>query len=316
MDSYDYSFARSTWGIIVKSLSIYSKRSNVLFVPFLIVGLVNAVLWKLAFEMIPPFVVEPGFTEDFLIRLIDYLTFTIPIIIIFGLISWVIEAIPAGLIVKYTSDAIEGKPASLHSSLKTTASKTILLLSVALIREHLVILGLVLLVIPGIIIAVLFSLAIQLIVIEERGIYESLRRSKEMVTKRPWQAFSILLFVTALTGLGGAIAEIISSDLLMATGYVRLFIINAAVSAVKPLRPIALTYLYYSLRAEERLAAAYRPREPVFPAPQRRERGFPTAAGYHPRFCYKCGQRLPSDAIYCPRCGVRVRTWHQASFSR
>ncbi|KYH41354.1 MAG: hypothetical protein AYL33_004520 [Candidatus Bathyarchaeota archaeon B63] len=301
MDYHNHGHAGSTWGIIAGSLSLYSRGFNLLFFPFLTVGLINTVLWKLALDMIPPFVMEPGFTEDFLIRLIDYLTFTTPIVMIFSVISLVIEAIPSGLIVKYASDIIEGKPAGLRSSLDAAASKAIYLLSAALIRDLLVVLGLFLFIIPGIIIAVLFSLATQLIMIEGRGVYGSLRRSKEMAMRRPWQAFSILLFIAVLVVLGAAIAEMISSDL-MVTGYIRLFIINTAISLVKPLQPIALTHLYYSLRAEEGLAAAYRPYRPGFPA-----------AGYHPRFCYKCGQRLPSDAVYCPRCGVRVRTQHQAS---
>jgi hypothetical protein len=244
MSSVDSGPARSVWEIIGRSLSLYLRRFNVVFFPFLIVGLVNVVLWSFALDMIHPFDVEPGFTEEFLIQLIDYLTFTIPVIIAFTVASLVIEAVPAGLVTEYTSDIIEGKPASLQSSLWTAASKAVWLFSVALIRELLVILGLVLFLIPGIIVAVLFSLAIQLIMIEERGIYESLRRSKKMVTKRPWQAFSILLFVAVLTCLGAAAGEVVSSSLFMATGYLRLFIIYAVISTVRPLQPIAMTYLY------------------------------------------------------------------------
>ena len=306
MADLSYYSTESVGEILVKSLRFYCDRFSALFLPFLITSLIESVLWNLAFSLIPHFDVQPGFTENFLVQFINYLTFVTPIVVSFALISWVINALPAGLIVKYSSDILERRPSSLISSLKRVTYKIPSLLSVGLIQGLLVILGLVLLVIPGIIIAVVFSLAIQAAIIEDSGIIESLRKSKKLVAKRPLKAFSILLFMFLLTTLGGAVGETLCSRLIIVEGYIRLLIISIAISAAKPLQPIALTYLYYSLSAGQKLEAERGVYPPVYSAPQQMGQKM-TRIEYHPKFCYKCGQKLPSDAIYCPRCGVRVK---------
>ena len=307
MPNSSYYSAMPVREILVESLRFYCERFNVIFLPFLIASLIKSALWKFAFSLIPHFKIQPGFTENFLIQFINYLTIVIPIIIVFVLASWIIDIFPVGSTVKYSSDILEGRPPSLVSSLKTATSKIFPLLSIELIRGALVILGLVLLIIPGIIVAVILSLAIQVMIIEDLGTFESLRRSRELVAKSPWRAFSILMFVFILTALGGVVGEIICSHLIMVEGYIRLVIISVAVSVVKPIQPIALTYLYYSLSASQRFTVRRETYQIISSAPQQTERELREIIRYYPKFCYKCGQKLPSDAIYCPRCGVKVK---------
>jgi len=307
MPNSSHYFSVSTGKILVKSLRFYCERFTALFPPFLIVTLINSVLWKITFDLIPHFKIQPGFTENFLVQFINYLTFMIPLIVVFVLASWIIDAFPTGLVIKHSSDILEGRPPSLASSLKMAASKILSLLSIGLIRGLLVTLGLVLLVLPGIIMAIFFSLAIQVAIIEKSGTFESLQKSKKLASKRPWQVFSILLFVFILTALGGMIGEIVCNHL-MIEGYIRWVIIGIFISVARPLRPIALTHLYYSLNADRKLIETREPFRPISSVPQRREQKLPEISGYHPKFCYKCGQKLPLDAVYCPRCGVRVKT--------
>jgi len=293
--------------IIIKSLRFYVNRFDILFFPFLIANLVKSILWRIAFDIIPRFEIQSGFTEKFLIQLINYLTIVIPIIIIFSLISWVIDVLPNGLITKYSSDILEGKTPSLRASLKNVAFNILSLLFLEFIKGLLVILGLILLIIPGIIMAIIFSLAMQVMIIERLGVFESLQRSRRLTSRRPWQVFSVLLFLFFLTVIVGILGENICSYLIGTRGYVRLPIIFIIVSVVKPVQPVALTYLYYSLSVTER---SIKPREtyrPIFSAPYRRKES-QELLGYHPRFCFRCGQKLPFDAVYCPRCGVKVRT--------
>lgn len=297
----------STREILAKSLRSYVNRFDVLFFPFLIANLIKSILWKLAFDLIPQFKIQPGFTENLLIQLISYLTFTIPIVTVFVLISWVIDILPNSLITKYSSEKLEGRTPSLIASLKTVTLNTFSLLSIGFIKELLVILGLILLIIPGIIMAVVFSLAIQVMTIERLGIFESLQKSRKLTAKRPWQVLSILLFLFFLTAIAGISGEIICSYLIRTKGYVRLVITLIIISIVKPVQPIALTYLYYSLSVDQRPIKIRETYRPVFPAPPRRK-GPQELIGYYPRFCFKCGQKLPPDAIYCPRCGIRVKT--------
>jgi len=299
----------STRKILVESLRFYADRFNILFFPFLILSLAESTLWKFAFDLIPPFKIQPGFTEIFLVHLIDYLAFVIPIIVIFVLISWVINIIPNGIVIKYSSDFLEGRPSSLRRSLRTVAFNIFPLLLTEFIRGLLVILGLILLVIPGIIMAVIFSLAVQVIIIEGLGTFKSLQRSKKLVAKEPWQTFSIFIFIFFLITVAGIGGEILSSYLWIRTElYVKLIITDMILSIAKPVQPITLTYLYYSLKADQKIMETHKIYPQVFPASPSRERERWELIEFHPRFCFKCGQKLPSDAIYCPRCGVKVKT--------
>jgi len=131
-------------------------------------------------------------------------------------------------------------------------------------------------------------LTLQVIVIEGCGIFKSLRISRKVTAKAFWTVFSVLMFLFILTILAIIVGEIVCDRLMVSVGYMRLFIIFASISAVKPLQPVSLTHLYLSLSASRDVLEVLH--GPIV----------------HPRFCPKCGQRLPPDAIYCPSCGCKV----------
>jgi len=291
--------------IILESLRLCFNNYDAVFPPFLLTSIVESLLWKVALDMIPSFEIQPGFTENFLVNFIQYLTFVIPLIILFALASWVIDAIPNGLATKYFSERIERRHISFLDSLRATSPSIPRLMLLGLISGILILLGSILLIFPGIIIAVIFSLAIQAMIIEGSGVCESLRKSKNIVLKKPWQASLILLFLLILMSAAGFLGENICARLMIGEIYLRLAIIFIMVSIVKPLQPAAFTYLYYSLSGRLQLPEIYGEHLPSAPTPYRE--GKIWIIKYHPNFCYKCGQRLPPDALYCPRCGVRVK---------
>jgi len=294
--------------ILGKALRFYGGKFHILFFPFLIVSLVNSILWKFALDLIPQFKVQLGFTENFLVQFINYLAFVIPILAVFGVISWLIDVFPSGFIVKYSSDIFEGRPSNLAVSFRAVISKVFSLLSASFITGLLVILGLVLLVVPGIIMAVIFSLTIQVIIIEGAGVSEGLRKSRELAARGWWQVFSVLASTFLLTVIAGVVGELLCSLLIITGIYFKLIITSIIMSIAKPLQPIALTYLYYSLSAGQKLPEIHKPYPQTVPVPPQMRREVQEPIGFHPKFCYKCGQRLPSDAVYCPRCGVKVKT--------
>jgi len=291
--------------IILESLKFCLNNYDALFPPFLLTNIAESFLWKIAFDMIPSFKIQPGFTENFLVNLIQYLTSVIPLIILFALACWIIDTIPNGLAIKYSSERIEGRSIGLLESLKTISLNIPRLMLLGFISGVLIILGFVLLIFPGIIMTVIFSLAIQAMIIEGSGVCESLRKSKNIVLKKPWQASLILLFLIVSMSAAGFLGENICARLMIGEIYPRLVIMFIIVSIVKPLQPAALTYLYYSLSGRLQLPEIYGEHLPSAPTPYRE--GKIWTIKYHPNFCYKCGQRLPPDALYCPRCGVRVK---------
>jgi len=274
----------STRDILVGSFRFYMDNFIALFFPFLAVSILKCIIWNFAFGIIPKFEVKPGFTEALIVRLLNHLAFTLPFIIAFILISRLIDVPPRALIIKYTVNKIGGADANLSKNSIFRRMPSFLLLE--FIKETLIILGLFLFVIPGLIMAVIFSLTLQVIVIEGCGIFKSLRISRRVTAKASWTVFSVITFLFILTILAIIVGEIMCDRLMVSIGYMRLFIIFASISAVKPLQPVSLTYLYLSL-SRDVIEILHGPI-------------------VHPRFCPKCGQRLPPDALYCPSCGCKV----------
>jgi len=277
-------YSISTKDILVGSFRFYMDNFIALFFPFLAVSILKCIIWNFAFGIIPRLEVKPGFTEVLIVRLLNYLASTLPFIIAFILISRLIDVPPRALIIKYTVDKMKGVNANLSENSVFSRMHSLFLLE--FIKEMLIILGFFLFVIPGLIMAVIFSLTLQAIVIEGYGIFKSLQISRKVAAKASWTVFSVLTFLFILTMLAIIIGEIMCDRLMVPVGYMRLFMIFALISAVKPLQPVCLTLLYISL-SRNVIEVLHGPIT-------------------HFRLCPKCGQRLPPDAIYCPNCGCRV----------
>jgi len=298
--------------ILSKSLNLYLAKYELFIIPFLAANLANNMLSQLMYSLMPEFLLPPDFTEEFLLWLINYLANAVPVIAIFAIINWAITTISNGIAVKCSSDMLNEKSPSLRTGLNSALSSILPLLAAGLIVGVLTVLGMILLIIPGIIAAVMFSLTVQVIMLEQLGVFTSLRRSRELVAGRWAKTFAVLLLVLLGTAVASLAGEVLVSSLGGLSGgaaeTARWLITSILMSLVQPLQPIALTYLYYTLRMRERAPKPAIPTSAQAPArpPAARPTG-PSLRGYRPRFCYKCGQRLPSDAIYCPRCGIHTR---------
>jgi hypothetical protein len=112
-------------------------------------------------------------------------------------------------------------------------------------------LGMLLLVIPGIIIAVVYWLYVPAIVVEKMSLGAALNRSSELTRGRRWSIFAILLLVALVSigveiavGLGAALLGALSSvETIVIASYALNAIIGAFVS-------VANAVTYYYLRAD------------------------------------------------------------------
>jgi hypothetical protein len=183
------------------------------------------------------------------------------------------------------------------------------LLTAGFVTGALMALGFVLFAVPGIIVTITFSLTVQVIMIERLGAFESLRRSRKLVANRWRKTLAVLLLVSVIMVATYIVGDFIVGLLGPMDWILTIIVRSIVISLGQPLQPIALTYLYYSMRLREEpferpttlppVAPVVMP--PTFPPPT-----YP--AGYQPRFCYKCGQNLPPDAVFCPRCGNQVKS--------
>ena len=158
-----------------------------------------------------------------------------------------ISNVVSGIIIKSASDLVEKRKTSLGRSLNFVISKLPSLLVASLIAGVLTFLGFLIFVIPGIILFIMFYLIVPAIVIEEKGVFDSLSRSKALVRKR-WLKTLVLSIILALI-IGGLALAI---DLILAPlGIYSSLASTLIISVIAPISPISSTFYYYSMRAKE-----------------------------------------------------------------
>jgi hypothetical protein len=221
----------------------------------------------------------------------------------------VITTVANGIVVGFSSEIFDGKPANIDVAIKSVRSSLSTLLMTGLVVSVLTVLGLFVFVIPGVIVAIMFSLAVQVIMIERLSVSACLWRSRKLVANRWLETFAVLLSVSLLTGIGNIAGTIIGSSVSSTNIGIGIVIESVISSLAQPIQPIAFTLLYYSLRTREKPTEQVTPPQITVPIRQPAPSSYPQVPPlFQPKFCYKCGEGLPADAIFCPRCGVRVKS--------
>jgi hypothetical protein len=155
--------------------------------------------------------------------------------------------IAGGLAVKYSSDLLEKREANLEDSFNFVLSRLGPLLGAGIVSFVLVVVGLICLLVPGVILAIMFSLVNPLVIIEGVNAFESLGRSKKLVDKRWGITFKISLVVLIIQFIVGGIGSVISGPF-GPSGWVVTSVVGALIG---PIFPLVTTLFYYSMRARE-----------------------------------------------------------------
>ena len=134
-----------------------------------------------------------------------------------ALVSVVIAALVQGALTRATVVASEGGKVSFGDSLSTGLRVVLPLIGLAIVSGIGIMLGFVLLIVPGIILLLMWSVAVPTLVIERVGVFEALRRSYELTRGAKWRIFglAIIIFVAywllsiilGLVGLAGYAAN-------------------------------------------------------------------------------------------------------------
>lgn len=172
--------------------------------------------------------------------------------------SWIIITIAHGICVKCASDLIEKGSADLEDAFSSAVRRLPSLLAVAVVSAILIILGVVALIIPGIILAIMFSLVVPAIIIENVGALNSLSRSRRLVSHRWLKTFVFLLIMGIIIGIASIITSWIVSPIRILSGptsNIVSSVITAIITAfIMPILPVAITVYYYSMLAKEQPA--------------------------------------------------------------
>ncbi|MEM3700561.1 MAG: hypothetical protein QXL57_06825 [Candidatus Bathyarchaeia archaeon] len=244
------------------TFSLYLNNFGIFFIPYLIFSIISALL-DLPILTYTEEITKIDFTgppETVLPRFLNMFLTLMALAFLIAIISWLIGNVVSGVLIKSASDIIEKGKASLSDSFNFAVSKLPSLLVASLIVGILTILGMLLFIIPGIIIYIMFYLVIPVIIVEQKGAFESLSRSRELVSNRWLKTFALALILGLITGALAFVANLILAPLGI-YGTLACIIVS---SVIAPIIPIASAFYYYSMRAREESLKVPPPPPPPF----------------------------------------------------
>jgi hypothetical protein len=195
-----------------------------------------------------------------------------------------------GSAVKMAAQQIEKGQADVGASLRFVVSKLVWLWALSIIVGIIVGLGFIALFVPGIILAIMFCLALPALLNENAGVLESMGRSRKLVSGRWLKTFALGIVFVIIVAIASIIVNAISAPFGGAST-----IVSSILSAFyQPLFPIFLTVYYFSNVA--RLAP---------PQVSQTSMTAPAAVQAETKFCPRCGTQMPSWASVCPKCGAQ-----------
>lgn len=225
--------------------------------------------------------------------------FTTLIIILFvsALISVVLGSIATGIGILISSQIIENKSINLRGLVWIIVKRLLSIWALTIIVGIIVFLGLLALIVPGIILAIMFSLALPVLLIENIGVTESMGRSRQLVGGRWLKSFGIYLVMGLIIGVISLAVS--GGTAVIPFPFLRTIVTSIISAFYAPLMPILLAVYYYSNRVRLTMPPGFVPG--YMPVPQ-----------YIPRYCPSCGQPLHMlGQGFCTNCGADLRSNRQ-----
>ena len=232
--------------ILTQTFNLYSRNLAHYPIPFLAAGILTGLVTIAVRSaiVIPAAPTNP--TSQLLITWFPtFITATLTSLFLSGIVSWIANSLTTGIAIKFTSDMLESGQANLQTSFHFSLTKILYLLAASIITGILMVLGLIALIIPGIILALVFSLVNPVIMLEGTGVLGSLDRSRVLVSKRWLKTFGLMLVLGIIVAIANMVAEVISAPL----GTVSPLISGILTAFITPIFAIAITLYYYSMKA-------------------------------------------------------------------
>jgi hypothetical protein len=170
-----------------------------------------------------------------------------------SIVSLVLTAFFTGMVVMLVRDLQDGhRDSSLGELFSSVTPVLVPVIVVSILFGIGVAIGFVLIIIPGLILLTIWSVAIPVTVIERPGIFAAFGRSRQIVKGNGWQVFGTILLVWLIAIVVGALGGLLASAFGGVIGALIVAIIGALIAPV-----IALTAaLIYFVLVEGRQPAA------------------------------------------------------------
>lgn len=145
------------------------------------------------------------------------------------LIELVLRQVAVGAISYGVFQELRGQRIALADGMRRAITLIFPIIGVAIVSGLAKLLGLILLIVPGLIVSVMLWVAVPVAVVERPGIMRSLSRSADLTKGNRWPVFGIILLI----GIGSLVASFLVSQVFGATapGAFVTWIVAAAISA-------------------------------------------------------------------------------------
>jgi len=229
--------------IISKTFEVYRRDFTKYFILFAGVEVIIAVVTALAQQAFVLPIRPPNSTpQQFLNWLPGFLGALFALVFSIFVVTVLFFPIAQGSATKLASEQIEKGQADLGASARFATSRFLRIWAVSFLVGIILVLGFIALIVPGIIPAIIYSLAFPVLIIENKGVLDSMGRSRQLVGHRWLKTFGAYLVLGAIFVIAWAIVGAIAVPFGAASP-----VVSGLLSALyQPLLPILLTVYYYS----------------------------------------------------------------------
>jgi hypothetical protein len=168
-----------------------------------------------------------------------------------GIVDLIIGQVVTVMLIYGTVQALRGRQVSVGECLSDGLKRLGPAIGVALIAGIGIAIGMVLLVVPGLILATIWAVAIPSAVVERTGVFASLSRSVDLTRERRWRSFGAILVAGLITIV---IAAVIGGLAVVIGGVqsVSFAVVLWAITAIsQAFSACVVATLYYNLRREK-----------------------------------------------------------------
>jgi hypothetical protein len=173
--------------------------------------------------------------------------------VVVSIIFWVLAILYQGFVVELVNADEHNVRRSIGELINavTPVLGTLMVISILFVIG--LIIGFILIIIPGLILLTIWSVTVPVEVLEHRGVLNSFRRSRELVRGNGWNVFGVIVIVWIIAILISALVGLLAAPL----GHVGRDLVQWAVNvAIAPVVALSATVLYFELtRAHADFAA-------------------------------------------------------------
>ena len=161
------------------------------------------------------------------------------------IITLIATTLFTGMVVELVADVQDGRRDASPGQLLRAATPVIgQLILVGVVAAIGIVIGFILIIIPGLILITIWSVAAPVVVLENPGAFAALSRSRELVRGNGWQVFGVILVLYIVVGVVSFIIEAAADSAGSGAGIVVRVIIGVLTA---PLASLAAAVLYFEL---------------------------------------------------------------------